>query len=340
MKKRYVKTAIVQEIHPEGLVRVRQLLGGVNVNVVSDSEQVEYALPKERIEDCEVLFATFAPRNLHEMVNLKWLQLGSAGYEQLVGLGLPEMGVRVTNGGGANDGPIAEWCLAMMLVFERNLLQLLENQRQRIWERSAKFQSELRGKRVGIMGYGSIGRVVSRLVHSLGMEVWAIARSPIGPRPNRYVLPDTGDPEGILPHRTFTLDQMEGFLPHLDYLVLTIPRTASTVGIIGERELRLMKTSAVLLNPSRGPLVDEGSLVRGLREGWIAGAALDAHYEYPLPPEHPLWAMPNVVLSPHISGSNNSRYYLSHLWDLFATNVERYLRGQPLLNELVESDLT
>ena len=142
-----------------------------------------------------------------------------------------------------------------------------------------------------------------------------------------------------MPHRTFTLDQMEEFLPHLDYLVLTIPRTTSTVGIISERELRLMKTSAVLLNPSRGPLVDERSLVRGLQEGWIAGAALDAHYEYPLPPEHPLWAMPNVVLSPHISGSNHSRYYLSHLWDLFATNVERYLSGQPLLNELAESDL-
>ena len=97
---------------------------------------------------------------------------------------------------------------------------------------------------------------------------------------------------------------MAEFLPHLDYLILTMPLTLATRGIIGERELRMLPPTAVLLNPARGPLVEEAALLAALREGWIAGAALDAHYQYPLPPEHPLWSMPNVILTPHTSGSS------------------------------------
>ena len=121
------------------------------------------------------------------------------------GLPLRARGVRVTNASGANDVPIAEWCLTMMVMFERDFRRLLDNQRAHIWDRDARFQSELRGRRVGIIGYGNIGREVGRVCRCLGLELWAMDRAPIGPRPDRYAPPGTGDPEGVLPHRKFTV---------------------------------------------------------------------------------------------------------------------------------------
>jgi phosphoglycerate dehydrogenase-like enzyme len=257
----------------------------------------------------------------------------------LRGMPVRARGMRVTNASGANDVPIAEWCVTMMVMFERDFRRLLDNQRAHIWDRDARFQSELRGRRAGIIGYGNIGREVGRVCRCLGLEVWAMDRAPIGPRPDRYAPPGTGDPEGVMPHRKFVTEQMADFLPHLDYLILTMPMTQATRGLIGERELRLLQPTAVLLNPARGPLVQEAALLAALREGWIAGAALDAHYYYPLPPEHPLWAMPNVILTPHISGSSAGREFLPRVWGLFAENLARYLTGRPLLNELSAVEL-
>jgi phosphoglycerate dehydrogenase-like enzyme len=171
------------------------------------------------------------------------------------------------------------------------------------------------------------------------LEVWAIARGSIGPRTGRYSVPGTGDPEGTIPARSFGLDELDDVLPQVDYLVLTLPLSPATTSLIDERRLRLMRPSAVLLNPSRGRLVEEAALVRALQERWIAGAALDTHFYYPLPPDHVLWTLPNVVLTPHISGSNGSRHFRSRLWSLFADNLNRFVQGQPLLNELAPADL-
>jgi phosphoglycerate dehydrogenase-like enzyme len=329
---------ITLPVWPVGLRQITNLAAGGTVRVLDPSAAPGH-WPPEMAQKCSVLLCDFPPPNVGEMAHLEWIQLGSAGYEQLRGLPLRTAGVRVTNASGANDVPIAEWCLTMMVMFERDLRGLLENQRARIWDRSARFQSELRGRRVGIVGYGNIGREVGRVCRCLGLEVWAMGRTPIGPRPHRYAPAGTGDPDGALPHRKFVTDQMADFLPHLDYLILTMPLTLDTRGIIGERELRMLPPGAVLLNPARGPLVDEAALLMALREGWIAGAALDAHYRYPLPPEHPLWAMPNVILTPHISGSSAGREFLPRVWELFAENLARHLAGSPLLNELSEADL-
>ena len=116
--------------------------------------------------------------------------------------------------------------------------------------------------------------------------------------------------------------------------MLTMPLTPATSGIIGEKELKSLPPTAFLLNPARGPLVDEQALLRALREQWIAGAALDAHYAYPMPADHPLWRFPNVIMTPHISGSSEMPYFLERTWDIFIQNVKRIHCGQPLLNEL------
>jgi phosphoglycerate dehydrogenase-like enzyme len=323
---------------PEGEQKVQELVTGGTIQLVDPALQPG-AWPIDLIRAGTVLLCEIPPANAGDMISLEWIQLGSAGYEQLRGLPLRARGVRVTTASGANDVPIAEWCFTMMVMFERDFRRLLANQRARVWDRDARFQSELRGRRAGIIGYGNIGREVGRMCRCLGLELWAMDRAPIGPRPHRYVPPGTGDPEGVLPHRKFVTDQMADFLPYLDYLILTMPLTLATRGIIGERELRMLPPSAVLLNPARGPLVDEAALLAALREGWIAGAALDAHYYYPLPPEHPLWAMPNVILTPHISGSSAGREFLPRVWELFAENLARYLAGRPLLNELSAAEL-
>jgi phosphoglycerate dehydrogenase-like enzyme len=129
------------------------------------------------------------------------------------------------------------------------------------------------------------------------------------------------------------------FLSALDFLVVALPLTKTTDGLIGERELRSLPRNAFVLNPARGPIIRQDALLSALREGWIAGAALDTHYQYPLPPEHPLWRFPNVILTPHISGSSLSPRFKERIWDIFAQNLARFGRGEPLLNELTPEQL-
>jgi phosphoglycerate dehydrogenase-like enzyme len=173
----------------------------------------------------------------------------------------------------------------------------------------------------------------------MGMRVHVLSRTGVGKVENMYSVPGTGDPEGVLPHRVFLKGQELEFLSGLDFLILAMPLTPASEGIVGQRELRALPSSAFVLNPSRGPLIQEAALLQALREGWIAGAAIDTHYQYPLPPEHPLWSFPHVILTPHISGSGLSPHFLDRSWDIFTQNVRRLMAGQPLLNELTAAQL-
>jgi phosphoglycerate dehydrogenase-like enzyme len=166
-----------------------------------------------------------------------------------------------------------------------------------------------------------------------------MVRESIRVRDLQFVLPGVGDPEGTLPDNVFVRGQEREFLGGLDFLILAVPLTKQTRGMIGEKELRWLPPRAYLLNPARGPLVEEAALLRALREGWIAGAALDTHYVYPMPPEHPLWSFQNVIMTPHISGSSSNPYFLERVWGLFIRNIERWRSGQPLLNQISESEL-
>jgi len=148
------------------------------------------------------------------------------------------------------------------------------------------------------------------------------------------VVSGAGDPLGKLPDEVFTQGQELDFLRGLDFLVLAMPLNEANTGIIGERELRAMKPTAHLLNPARGPLVQEGALLRALSEGWIAGAALDTHYHYPMPPEHPLWHMPNVIMTPHISGTDKSPHFLNRMGEIVWHNLTNFIKGGDLWNEI------
>jgi phosphoglycerate dehydrogenase-like enzyme len=292
-----------------------------------------------RLVDAEVLFCSAPPKNLADMKCLRWVQVASAGYTQLFGLDLPGRGIRATNALGCFDVPIAEWAVAMMVNLARDLRQMIRNQDAAVWDRSAAFQREIRGLTVGLWGYGGIGRETARLSRQLGLKVHVMSRSGVGPRGLTYGVPGTGDPKGVLPDRVFTTGFEREFLSGLDFLVVALPLTKFTEGLIGEAELQALPRTAFVLNPARGPIIREDALLRAVRERWIAGAALDTHYRYPLPPEHPLWAFPNVILTPHISGSSLSPRFRERIWDIFEQNITRFSRGEPLLNELTPAQL-
>jgi phosphoglycerate dehydrogenase-like enzyme len=321
-----------------GLNRL-EALPGVEVEVIPAGEEAR-PLPFELIRDTHVLFCTFPPANHTDLRALEWVQIASVGYSQVLDLGLPERRVRATNARGVFDPAIAEWTLAMMVNLARDLRGMIRNQERGVWDRAARFQAEVRGRVVGIWGYGGIGRATARLAKTFGLTVHVLSRHGVGPRQLTYLVPDTGDPEGVLPDRVFTAGQELDFLRGLDFLVLAMPQTQATTGRIGERELRALPPTAFVLNPARGPLIQEEALLRALRLGWIAGAALDTHYHYPLPAEHPLWRFPNVILTPHVSGSDHGPHFLDRMWDVFVQNVRRYLWGVPLLNELTPAELS
>jgi phosphoglycerate dehydrogenase-like enzyme len=295
--------------------------------------------PVDLIRDAEILVCTVPPKNHAEMRKLRFVQLTSVGYAQLYGLDLPARGVRAANARGVYDTSIAEWNIAMIVNLARDLRGMIRNQEHGIHEIRDRFPNEIRDSVVGLWGYGGIGRETARVCKALGMVVHAYARRGITPRDDFYVVPGTGDLEGKLPDRVFTAGQELEFLAGLDFLVLSMPLTPESRGIIGRREFEAMKKSAFLLNPARGPLVDEQALLEALRTGRIAGAALDTHYYYPMPADHPLWRFPNVIMTPHISGSDRGPHFLDRFLGLATHNIEAFLAGRPLYNELTAEEL-
>jgi phosphoglycerate dehydrogenase-like enzyme len=307
---------------------------GITIVQVEQPEEKVRALPVELIKDCDVLFCTFPPSNHEQMQQLKIIQISSAGYTQLIGKGFEARHIKACNALGVFDVPIAEWNIAMMINLGRDMRGMLHNQDKKIWDRSARYQHEIRGAVVGIWGYGGIGRETARLAKALGLKVHVLTRTPVGKREHTYCVAGTGDPDGSLPDHCFLLHEKETFLQGLDYLILAMPHTPESEGIIGEQELRLLGPHAFLLNPARGPLVKEQALIDALQQGHIKGAALDTHYHYPMPPDHPLWHMPNVLFTPHISGSSASPNFLQRVYEILTMNIIHLQTGRPLLNEL------
>lgn len=295
--------------------------------------------PEDDADKVEVMFCTTPPPNLASFTKLRWLQIESAGFSQLFPFALSDGKITVTNARGLFDCPIAEWNIAMMINLVRDLRTLIRHQDAHVWERSAQFTGEIRGKTVGIWGYGGIGRETARLAKVMGMRVHVLIRSGVKSRADSTCIEGTGDPEGSLPDRYFMEAEKEEFLEGLDFLILALPLTKKTDGLLGEADLRMLPKGSFVLNPARGPLIQEQALLTVLRDGHLAGAALDTHYAYPLPQEHPLWSFPHVILTPHISGTSFSPNYSTGLLNIFRLNARRFLAGEPLLNVVPPTDL-
>jgi phosphoglycerate dehydrogenase-like enzyme len=191
--------------------------------------------------------------------------------------------------------------------------------------------TEIRGATLGVIGYGSIGRELARMVTAaFGMRVLACKRDPTARADLGYGPPGTGDPEGALPAEWFGPAQLHRMLPRCDAVVLCAPLTRETRHLIDAAAISAMKSTAYFINVGRGATVDEVALARALADRRLAGAAIDVFAQEPPPAGHPFYDLDNVILSPHVSGFLPS--YDDRCAELFAENLRRFLHGAPLLN--------
>jgi phosphoglycerate dehydrogenase-like enzyme len=247
---------------------------------------------------------------------LRWIHSISAGVDKVVTPLSRQRGLQVTNARGVFSRPIAEYVVMMCLAIARRLPQLFDLQRERTWQPLRG--TELGGLTVGIVGYGSIGAEVARLLAPFGTRVVATRRHPeLG----------SGELSNV---EVWGVGRLPDLLKTADVVVIAAPLTDSTAGLIGAAELQAMPGHAWLINIARGRLVDELALRRALAAGWIGGAVLDVFDEEPLPADSPLYDTPNLVITPHTSWSSDR--VLKRSLDLFVANLERYLADQPLEN--------
>ena len=252
---------------------------------------------------------------------LRWIQTAGAGMDRMD----PDdyRHLTVTNASGVAAVAMAEYVIGAMLLFAKGFPHMLRRQQERVWDR--RFQArELAGATCGIVGMGAIGGEAARRAQALDMRVLAIRRSITARTADD--LADELLPPADLPY----------LLEQSDYVVIAAPLTPETRGLIGAAELARMKRTAVLINVGRGAIVDERALIAALRGGTIAGAALDVFEREPLPTDSPLWAMENVVVTPHFSAGSDR--YAERAAEIVADNLRRYLAGQPLRN-VVNIDL-
>jgi len=257
---------------------------------------------------------------------------GSAGVGSSLTPAMRERDVVFTNSAGVHAPPMAETVLAMLLHFTRGLDIARAGQQERRWSNEEYYHAgaplgELSASTIGIVGFGGIGREVARRVASLGARVLALRRSTPGPA-DAALRPVAGP--GTLEDRIEVLAGRGGFgrlLAESDAVVVAAPHTDRTRGMIDAAALARMRAGAVLVNVARGRLVDEDALVVALQEGRIRGAGLDVFLREPLPPDHPLWSLPNVLITPHVSAV--TRGYWRRETDLILRNLERYVRGDP-----------
>jgi phosphoglycerate dehydrogenase-like enzyme len=251
---------------------------------------------------------------------LRWFHSFSAGVDHPAFRSLLERGVMLTNSSGSSAPSIAQYVVGMMLRVSKRMDGWTANQRDRVWQ--SQETEELTGKTVGIVGVGAIGGEVARLAKAFGMRVIGLRRRQ---RPLRHI-------DELLPP-----ERLHDLLAASDFVVLTVPLSSETEGMIGAAELRAMKPLAWLINIARGRVIREQELIDALKSGAIAGAVLDVFEQEPLPPEHELWSLPNVIVTPHNSGWSPLNFERAS--ELFVENFARFASAKPLKNRVRLRDL-
>ena len=247
---------------------------------------------------------------------LKWIQLTGAGIEHLVPLDWLPAGVRLTNCSGVHGPKQGEFATMALLMLHSQMTYFATAQRKHHWEQ--RLSSLIPGKTAVIVGLGGMGGAAARSARRLGLQVIGITRSG---RPSPHA-------DRVLP-----VERIERVLPKADFLYLAAPLTGASRGLIGRRELQLLKPGAGLVNVGRGGLVDEAALIDALKSGRLSGAILDVFDEEPLPKNSPLWDSPNLLIVPHVS-SDDRDAYMPRNYDLLLRNCRRFLAGRPLLNRI------
>jgi phosphoglycerate dehydrogenase-like enzyme len=309
------------------LLPTRRWVGDINGEggVPLDDERWQDAL-----ERAEVVFGIpgSTGEGLVDLVRraprLGWVQGRNAGAGEQFGAALKlaepgELdGITVTTSSGVHAGPLAEFAIFGLLAFAKDLPKLLRDQRERHWPPGQQPVGELRGQTLLLVGVGAIGTETARLASAFGMHVIAVKRSL----------------EGGVPHvdELHPVSDLRSLVARADAIVVTLPGTDATRGLLDAETLAAVKPGAVLVNVGRGAVIDEAALIERLQDGTFKGAALDVFTEEPLPQDSPLWGLENVIVTPHNVALVDAEE--PRIVDLFIDNLRRHRDGQPLRNAL------
>ena len=312
---------------------IKNKVKNIHLTVVNAKDAAN--LPKEIWEKAEVLLTS--GRNLptrEQAPALKWIQVSFAGVEHALEYPISSAaGIMLTSASGVRVSQLGEYALMALLALSHKLPKAIQAQHEKKWLPNygdALMPQELRESTVGIVGYGSIGREVARLLYAFGATVLAAKRNVMQPEDNGYNAQGLGDPKGNYFRRLYPIEGLPGMLKECDFVVLTLPLTKETYHLFSDKMFEAMKPGAGFVNIARGGLVDEVALVAALKSGRVGGAVLDVFEQEPLPPESPLWSLPNVIITPHVSGI--SPKLMDAVVDLFVENLQRYQAGEPLYN--------
>jgi phosphoglycerate dehydrogenase-like enzyme len=299
----------------EQLARVRgRLPGATELVVTRDHDEIEAVL-----DDVEIAAGWFPLALLPRATSLRWFQQWAAGADWL--LDHPQaaqMDFVLTSMSGIHPIQMTEHIFALLLALARELPRAMRLQERAEWIHQSRHEHlfELAGKTMLLIGVGAIGERTARVAAALDMRVLGVRRDPTLAVPTVEAM--------------FGPDRLLDLLPQADFVVLTVPLTAETRGMIGQPELRAMKPTAYVINVGRGGTVDEDALVQALREGWIAGAGLDVFETEPLPQDSPLWGLDRVIITAHYAGV--TPHYQERALEVFLDNLQRYQAGEPLRN--------
>lgn len=249
---------------------------------------------------------------------LRWVQTWSAGVDNVPIDQLEKKGITLTNASGVHAFPISETIFGMMLAFTRRIHLYIQNQKNKTWKGGAN-TLELHGKTIGILGVGAIGQETARLAKAFGMHVIGFRRS--------------GEPAEFV-DQMVSSSGLTALLAESDYVVNTLPLTPETHYLISKDELQAMKPSAFYVNIGRGETTNTDALLEALRNKWIAGAGLDVFEQEPLPADHPLWDLENVIITPHNAGA--TARYTDRVLDIFLSNLDDYLNGKNISRNRVD----
>ena len=318
-------------LYPDGTMKLLifpQISDSDTARIQAAFPQIDIIRPRSEGEalayvvDADVMYGSITPDLLMTAQNLKWVQANCIGMENYIFPDLVESDVVLTNVRGVFSDHIANQVWAYILSFARGLHTFMRRQADRTWDPSGETIT-LADSTMGIIGLGGIGREVAARAPAFGMRV-------VATDPQITDCPDCVD--GIRPP-----EELDDMLAESDFVVICAPHASGTERLISTTQFDKMKTTAYLINIGRGVIVDLDALTRALEVGKIAGAALDVYETEPLPSDHPLWAMGNTILTPHMAGQGP--YVQDRRIDVFVANMKRFLKGEPMVTEVDKRQL-
>ena len=266
----------------------------------------------EHLSDVEVLYGPLPAKDFAKADRLRWIQLNSTGADVMLYDAFTKSGIKLTTLGGAITVTVADHAIALLFALARNLHLQRDLQRQKKWQTVTG--AEISGMKLGIVGFGKIGRAIAARAQAFGMDICAIDTYP------------TNKPEYV--RELWGLEKLGNLLRQSEAIICSVPKTAATSRMISSEQLKLLPRGAFIVNIGRGGVIEEDALVEALRTGHLAGVGLDVTELEPLPADSPLWEEPRVLLTPHTAGFTHSLRAKKNKW--FADNLARYVSGEPL----------